>query len=68
MFLSVRNRLRHLPPPAERLEEDRDDAHTAHHLSIHDAEDLLDWLEGQGIHANEVRLDGDGHMSVSWAA
>jgi hypothetical protein len=39
---------------------------SADHLSIAAARDLLDWLEGQGIRADEVKLEADGTMTVLW--
>lgn len=41
---------------------------TAEHLSIAEARDLLDWLQGQGIRAHEVKLDADGKMTIRWPA
>jgi hypothetical protein len=41
---------------------------TAEHLPIHQARDLLDWLEAQGIKAREVVTEEDGTMTVRWAA
>jgi hypothetical protein len=38
----------------------------AEHLSIADARDLLDWLQGQGIEPHEVTLEPDGKMTVRW--
>jgi hypothetical protein len=38
----------------------------AEHLSISEARDLLDWLEGQGIRAHEVSIESDGKMTVRW--
>jgi hypothetical protein len=40
---------------------------SADHLSITAARDLLDWLQGQGIQAHEVKLEADGTMTVLWA-
>jgi len=40
----------------------------AEHLSIAEAGDLLDWLQGQGIRAQEVTLEPDGKMTVRWPA
>ena len=39
----------------------------AEHLSIAEARDLLDWLEGHGIKSREVTLEADGTMTVRWA-
>jgi hypothetical protein len=39
---------------------------SAEHLSIAEARDLLDWLQGQGIRAHEVTLEPDGRMTVRW--
>lgn len=41
---------------------------SAEHLPIAAARDLLDWLEGQGIRADEVKLEADGTMTVRWPA
>jgi hypothetical protein len=38
----------------------------ADHLSVSEASDLLDWLEGHGIKPREVSVDSDGRMSVHW--
>jgi hypothetical protein len=38
----------------------------AEHLTISQARDLLDWLQGQGISAHEVTLEPDGTMTVRW--
>ena len=35
-------------------------------LTIAQATDLLDWLEGHNIHASDVRLEDSGRMSVAW--
>jgi hypothetical protein len=35
-------------------------------LTIAQATDLLDWLEGHNIHASDVRLDDSGRMTVAW--
>ena len=40
--------------------------HVAEHLSIADARDLLDWLQGQGIQPHEVTLESDGKMTIRW--
>lgn len=47
------------PPPAPAL-------HAAERLTITEARDLLDWLEGHGIRAHEVTLESDGTMTVRW--
>jgi hypothetical protein len=39
---------------------------SAEHLPISAARDLLDWLEGQGIRAHDVKLEADGTMTVRW--
>ena len=41
--------------------------HAAEHLTITEARDLLDWLQGHGIAAHEVKLEADGTMTVRWA-
>jgi hypothetical protein len=38
----------------------------AEHLTIAAARDLLDWLQGQGVRAHEVKLEPDGTMTVRW--
>jgi hypothetical protein len=38
----------------------------AENLTISEARDLLDWLEGQGIQAHDVTLGTDGKMTVRW--
>lgn len=50
--------------PSDRLAQ----FHSAEHLSLTQAEDLLDWLEGHGIAAQDVQLDAEGRMSVRWSA
>jgi hypothetical protein len=42
------------------------DERTAEHLTVTQAGELLDWLEGHGIQASDVEIDLDGYMSVSW--
>ena len=42
-------------------------ANVAENLTIAEARDLLDWLEGQGIQAQDVTLGADGKMTVRWA-
>jgi hypothetical protein len=39
---------------------------SAEHLNIAQARDLLDWLDGQGVRADEVKLEPDGTMTVRW--
>ena len=46
------------PPPLQ----------AAEHLTITQARDLLDWLQGQGIRAHDVALEPDGTMTVRWPA
>jgi hypothetical protein len=41
---------------------------SAEHLPIAAARDLLDWLEGHGIRAQEVIVEDDGTMTVRWSA
>ena len=38
----------------------------AEHLTIAEARDLLDWLQGRGVRAHEVKLEPDGTMTVRW--
>jgi hypothetical protein len=38
----------------------------AEHLSITQARDLLDWLQGQGVQADVVKLEADGTVTVRW--
>ena len=42
------------------------DLRSAEHLSLTDARDLLDWLEGQKVRPTEVVLEADGTMTVRW--
>jgi hypothetical protein len=35
-------------------------------LSLTEATELLDWLEGNGIHALDVELTASGRMTVRW--
>lgn len=37
-------------------------------LSVTEAGELLDWLEGHGIRDREVQITPDGRMAVRWAA
>jgi hypothetical protein len=54
------------PPPAPAPPEP--DLRSAEHLSLTDARDLLDWLEGQKIRPKDVVLEADGTMTVRWPA
>jgi hypothetical protein len=38
----------------------------AENLTLAEATELLDWLEGHGIRAEEVRLTDDGKMTIRW--
>lgn len=38
----------------------------AENLTLAEATELLDWLEGHGIHATDVCLDADGRLTVRW--
>ena len=38
----------------------------AENLSLTEATELLDWLEGHGIRADEVRMTEDGKMTIRW--
>jgi hypothetical protein len=38
----------------------------AEHLTLTEAADLLDWLEGHGIEAQEVSLDIAGRLTIRW--
>jgi hypothetical protein len=40
----------------------------ADRLTVTEASDLLDWLEGHGISPREVSIDSEGRMSVRWVA
>lgn len=42
--------------------------HYSDHLTVRQAEDLLDWLEGHGVSSREVHLEADGLLTVSWRA
>ena len=62
-----------MPPPAHdpdvaRPPASRPETRSADHLPISGARDLLDWLEGQGIAAEQVVVEDDGTMTVRWAA
>jgi hypothetical protein len=35
-------------------------------LSLSDARDLLDWLEGNGLQASDVEMTPAGRMTVRW--
>jgi hypothetical protein len=39
---------------------------SAEHIPMAAARDLLDWLQNQGIQAQEVKLEADGTMTVRW--
>jgi hypothetical protein len=38
----------------------------AEHLTVTEASELLDWLEGHGIEPSEVSVDSEGRMTVRW--
>jgi hypothetical protein len=38
----------------------------AEDLTLAEATELLDWLEGHGIRAQEVQLDETGRMTIRW--
>ena len=38
----------------------------AEDLTLTEATELLDWLEGHGIRAQEVQLDETGRMTIRW--
>jgi hypothetical protein len=38
----------------------------AEDLTLTEATELLDWLEGHGIRAHEVQLDELGRMTIRW--
>jgi hypothetical protein len=38
----------------------------AEDLSLTEATELLDWLEGHGIRAHEVQLNEAGRMTIRW--
>jgi hypothetical protein len=42
------------------------DERMAEHLTVAEAGELLDWLEGHGIQARDVEIESDGYMSVRW--
>jgi len=50
------------------VDESSDDCgiQLADHLTITQAEDLLDWLESHGVRARDVRIESDGLMTVRW--
>ena len=41
---------------------------SAEHLTVTEARDLLDWLEGQGVRPTTVNVQADGHLTVRWPA
>jgi hypothetical protein len=38
----------------------------ADHLTVTQAENLLDWLEVHGVHPRDVQIEPDGLMTVRW--
>ena len=54
--ISLQERSFHLPTRSEE------------HLTVTEARDLLDWLEGQGVRPTTVNVQADGHMTVRWPA
>jgi hypothetical protein len=42
------------------------DEQVVEHLTVVEAGELLDWLEGHGIQARDVAIEPDGYMSVRW--
>lgn len=56
----------HEPPVSEPVPAPAPAMHAAEHLTIAEARDLLDWLQGHGIRAHEVTLEPDGKMTVRW--
>jgi hypothetical protein len=38
----------------------------AENLTVSEARDLLDWLEGHGIRASEVDTDAAGRITIRW--
>jgi hypothetical protein len=55
------------PPPTSAPEETANvSSGIAENLSLTEATELLDWLEGHGIRADEVRMTEDGKMTIRW--
>ena len=38
----------------------------ANNLTFAEAENLLDWLQGQGVQARDVQIQDDGLLTVCW--
>ncbi len=55
------------PPDAEFDLIDSIDTRSADHLTVTEAGELLDWLEGHGIRPCDVEIDRDGLFSVRWS-
>ena len=45
-----------------------DGVRSANHLTVTQAGELLDWLEGHGIQAQNVSIEPEGRVSVRWTA
>jgi len=54
------------PPTIAPVETPNVSAGLAECLSLTEATELLDWLEGHGIRAEEVQLTDDGKMTIRW--
>ena len=69
MALTIQNRfaLPKTSPQAVSVERPANgSSEIAEGLTIAQATELLDWLEGHNILASDVRLDDTGRMSVAW--
>jgi hypothetical protein len=66
MALSSTNRLPFTPPPHAPEETANVSAGIAENLTLAEATELLDWLEGHGIRTDEVRMTEDGKMTIRW--
>ena len=69
MALTIQNRFALLGASAQPVFVERQtesSSELVEDLTIAQATDLLDWLEGHNIHASDVRLEDSGRMSVAW--
>jgi hypothetical protein len=66
MALPSTSRLPLTPPTSAPEETPNVSAGIAENLSLTEATELLDWLEGHGIRAEEVQLTDEGKMTIRW--
>jgi hypothetical protein len=64
--LPQKSRKRESQHPGLNSSGERLDSCHIEHLPIHEAQELLDWLEGNGVESREVSVISDGYVSVCW--